>query len=101
MTRQEVLDILRAHLPEIKKRFGVKRLGIFGSVARDETTKDSDVDIIVEFEEGYHTYRNFMELYDYLESILNTSIDLLTTEAVENIRYSDIKKQIKGDIVYV
>jgi hypothetical protein len=101
MTRQEVLNILRAHMPEIKKRFGVKRLGIFGSVARNEATEGSDVDIIVEFEEGSYTYKNFMALYDYLEKLLGISIDLLTAQAVENIRYTEIKDAIKRETVYV
>jgi uncharacterized protein len=48
MRREEVLNILRAHKPELSAKYGVIRLGICGSVARNEATDASDVDIVVE-----------------------------------------------------
>jgi hypothetical protein len=50
MRRQEVLDILTAHRSELRERFGVKSLALFGSVVRDEASDTSDVDLLVEFE---------------------------------------------------
>jgi predicted nucleotidyltransferase len=52
-----VIDILKSHEEEIKKRFGVRRIGLFGSFARGEQKDTSDVDILVEFEEP--TFDNF------------------------------------------
>jgi len=48
MQREQILDILRLHKPELAAKYGVTRLGIFGSVARGEATDASDVDIVVE-----------------------------------------------------
>jgi len=50
MTREEFFDRIAAHRPELT-RAGVRRLGVFGSVARDEAGPESDVDILVEFED--------------------------------------------------
>ncbi len=96
MTRQEVLDILRAHLPEIKKRFGVKRLGIFGSVARDEATEGSDVDIIVEFEETPDLFV-FIDLKEYLSDILHAHVDITTPKSLKPW----YKKSILSEVIYI
>jgi predicted nucleotidyltransferase len=50
MKRDEVLAVLRAHREELRSEHGVKSLGLFGSVARDEAGPDSDVDLLVEFD---------------------------------------------------
>ena len=91
MTRQEVLNILRAHLPEIKKRFGVKRIGVFGSVARDEATNGSDVDIIVEFE-GQYTLLDMAKLKVFLEDIFHSQVDIATHTTIA--KYPDIAKEV-------
>jgi len=62
MDCHEILKILRQHKKELKQKFGVKRLGVFGSYVRDEQAEDSDVDIVVEFEKGRKTFDNFMDL---------------------------------------
>jgi predicted nucleotidyltransferase len=56
----KIIDILRRHEQEIKNRFHVKRIGLFGSFARGDEKDTSDVDIMVEFEEP--TFDNFMKL---------------------------------------
>lgn len=48
---EEIKEILSSHLDEIKNRFGVKEIGIFGSYVRGEESKESDLDVLVEFEE--------------------------------------------------
>jgi predicted nucleotidyltransferase len=50
MKRDEVIRVLREHRGELREQFGVKSLALFGSVARDEATGTSDVDLLVEFE---------------------------------------------------
>ena len=56
----KVIEILRSHEQEIKGRFAMRRIGLFGSFVRGEETKASDIDILVEFEDP--TFRNFMNL---------------------------------------
>ena len=50
MKKQQALDLLKQHIGEVRERFGVKRLALFGSTARDEAAADSDLDVLVEFE---------------------------------------------------
>jgi len=73
----DVLNILKSHENEIKKKFGVRRVGIFGSYARGEENETSDVDVLVEFEEP--TFRNFMGLVFFLEDLFGREVDLVTT----------------------
>jgi predicted nucleotidyltransferase len=55
-----VLDLIKAHEQEIKNKYSVTKIGVFGSYARGEEKESSDVDVLVEFNEA--TYHNFIEL---------------------------------------
>lgn len=61
---------------------GVRRLGLFGSVVRDEATSQSDVDLIVEFQKGKKNFDRFMRLSFLLEELLSHSVELVTSEAL-------------------
>jgi len=74
VTRDEVLTILRAHLPEIRA-LGVSSLALFGSFARDEAGPDSDVDVLVEFADR-PTFRSYSAVLFYLEDLLGRPVDL-------------------------
>jgi predicted nucleotidyltransferase len=92
--RQEVL----ARLSQCRKdfsRLGVRRLGIFGSVARDNAVPGSDVDILVEFE--IPSYHNYVRLKRYLERKLGHKVDVLTPPAVEG----RIRESVLRELVYV
>ena len=94
-TFNEIKDILSRHKGELHRRFKVKEIGVFGSYVRGEQTRGSDVDILVEFEEpiGFE----FIELADFLESILGMKIDLVSKGAIKPNRLPYIEK----DLVYV
>jgi len=84
MRREEALTILRAALPELQVRYGVKDIALFGSVARNEAGPDSDVDLLVEFEPGQTGgYFNFFALQEDLERRLHHSVDLVTPDALK------------------
>jgi len=85
-------EMLKAHKQEIKERFGVKRLGIFGSCARGEEGENSDVDVLVEFVEP--NFDNFMELYFYLEDMFRKRVDLVTTGGLSPYIGPHIKKEV-------
>ena len=68
MDRGENLRLLSEHRDELRKRFGVKSLAVFGSVARGEAGPDSDVDILVEFESS-PGFDGYMALKFYLEDL--------------------------------
>lgn len=87
----DVVETLRQQEDVIKRRFGVRRIGVFGSFARGEESKDSDIDILVEFEAGQKTFDNYMDLKFFLEDLFGRSVDLATVQA--------LKSQIKDDIL--
>ena len=95
MRRDKVLNILMKHKQELRDRYGVTRLGIFGSVARDEAAESSDVDIVVDMEPNLFAR---VRLKEDLESFLGTRVDL--------VRYwwrmnHYLKKRIDKEAYYV
>jgi predicted nucleotidyltransferase len=74
MRREQVLKLLREHKQEFKGRYGVTRLGIFGSVARDEADDCSDVDVVVEMAPDMFARANLKE---ELETILRAKVDVV------------------------
>jgi predicted nucleotidyltransferase len=84
----------RAVLPDIRKKYGVKRIGIFGSCARNEQTDKSDVDILVEFNQGKATFDNFMQLASFLEDIFTRHVDLLTSDGMSKHLRPFIEKEV-------
>jgi predicted nucleotidyltransferase len=81
MKREETINCLKQHAAEIRNRFKVKRLAVFGSTIRGEATATSDVDIVVEFD-GAADLDRFMDLKFFLENTLNTRVDLVTHKAI-------------------
>ncbi len=96
---EAVKEILEEHKDEIKERFGVKSIGLFGSCARSEETEESDVDLIVEFKDP--NFDDFMELTFYLENILGRYVDILTPAGLEGIRIPEVSDEISRSVVYV
>lgn len=74
------LETLRRHKEDLHKRFHVKSLWIFGSRARDDYRPDSDLDILVEFDEPIGL--EFVSLHDLLEELLGVEVDLVSKNAV-------------------
>ena len=81
MRRRDILKVLDEHRGEIRARFGVSSLSLFGSVARDEAATESDVDILVVFAKTPGIF-GFLELKEYLENLLKCSVDLVTKNAL-------------------
>lgn len=93
MKRDKVLAILTAHREKLK-HLGVKSLSLFGSVARDEARVDSDVDLLVEFNQSIGLFE-FAEIRLYLEDILGCSVDLGTQNSLkEHLREPVLKDVI-------
>ncbi len=90
MRRQDILKVLDEHRSEISSRFGVASLSLFGSVARDEAAAESDVDILVTFVKTPGIF-GFLELKEYLENLLQCSVDLVTKNA--------LKKQFRKQVI--
>lgn len=96
MQRDEVLRRLEEHARALET-FSVKRLAIFGSVARDEAHERSDVDILVEFDpEARIGLFEFVRLQRFLSEILECPVDLVTPEALR----AEMREQILREAVY-
>lgn len=74
-TSAPLRELLCEHMPEIRQKFAARSLAIFGSVARNEASAGSDLDVLVEFE-GRPTFDNYMGLKLYLEELFGVTVDL-------------------------
>lgn len=95
-TIEEIKEILTKHKEELRERFKVKEVGIFGSYAREEQRKRSDVDILVEFYETIDLFE-FVELGDYLSEILGVKVDLVMKDTLK----PRIKERILNEAIYL
>ena len=74
--------ILRKHLPELRERYSVKSLGVFGSYVRGEQKKRSDLDVLVEFDQS-PTLLEFVHLKRYLSELVGISVDLVLKKTLK------------------
>jgi len=89
-----IMRKLQSHRRQIKK-FGVIKLGLFGSAARGDMKAGSDVDVVVEFDKT--TYKRYLSFKTFLENILDRNVDLLTLPSVQG----RLKEQIMKDFINV
>ena len=95
--KQDILvQTLKQRNAELTKQFGVKSLLLFGSVARNEATSSSDVDLLVEFQRPVG-YFGLFALQDYLEKLLGCSVDLGTPDSLKPY----IRERIRGELIRV
>lgn len=80
-SKEKILKILGQHNAELSSRFSVKRIGLFGSYARNDALPESDIDLLVEFTRP--TLDNYMDLKFYLEEMLETSVDLVMLDTLK------------------
>ena len=99
LSRRKIIELLQEKQPYLAAEFGVSKIGLFGSYAKEQANKASDIDIIVEF--GYPIGFRFFQLVDYLEELLGQKVDVLTPAGVQNIRTKRVAKNITESIVYV
>ena len=92
----DALTLLREHEPEIKKRFGVATIGLFGSFVRGEERPESDVDVLVTFRKGQETFDNYMDCKFYLEDLFGRKVDLVIKGAIKK----RLKPYILKEVVY-
>lgn len=88
------IAILKKHETTIKRKYGVKKIGVFGSFARGEGKENSDIDVLVDFKEGAKTFDNFMELKFFLEDLFGRKVDLVTVKALRPQLKEDILKEV-------
>jgi predicted nucleotidyltransferase len=99
LTRETIIKVLKENYPYMAAEYGVKRIGLFGSYAKNQPSETSDVDIVVEFDRpiGFR----FAEFAEYLEDLLGKNVDVLTPAGIEGIRVERIARSIQESTVYV
>ncbi|MBF0476835.1 MAG: nucleotidyltransferase family protein [Deltaproteobacteria bacterium] len=93
---EEIKGLLAAHRNDLEMQHKVRRIGVFGSFVRGEATDQSDIDILVEFGEVTDLFE-FIDVGDYLESILHRKVDLVTKGALKPF----LKDKILNEVIYV
>ena len=94
LSKESILHFLLEHKMELLSKYAVKKIGLFGSYARNEATDKSDIDIIVDMPSDFDMY---YDLKEYLENAFNTDVDLGFEKKIR----SSLKSSILKDLVYV
>ena len=93
---EEIVTYLRNNKGFFYDKFGVTRIGIFGSFTRDEQTRSSDIDMVVEIEDRRKNIHSFLQLKRFLEKELARKIDLGFEHSLKPI----VREKIRGQIIY-
>ena len=99
LTKEGILSLLRESYPQLTAQFGVQRIGLFGSFAREAAQESSDVDLIVELQRPIGL--KFVELVEYLEMLLGRRVDVLTPAGLRGIRIPEVARQIEESVIHV
>lgn len=91
-----ILDQLRSMRNELRQRYHVKRIGIFGSYAKKDQTEESDLDLVVEFDQPIGMLA-FVHLKNLIADRLSLKIDLVTPDGLHPL----IRDQVMHEVVYV
>ena len=91
MRRETVIEAVSSHAKDLA-RFDVRSLSLFGSVARDKASEESDVDMLVSFA-GAATFDHYMGLKFFLEDLLGRRVDLVTDRALRQELRSRIERE--------
>jgi hypothetical protein len=95
-TRDQVLETLRDNLRDLREKYGVRSLTLFGSLARGEATDTSDVDLLVEFERPTG-YFGLVRLQIFLQELLGREVDLATPASLR----PEMRRRVEEEAVLV
>lgn len=95
MKRETVIKILANALPDLKTRYPIHQIDLFGSVARNTDSEHSDIDLLVDVDPEIGLA--IVDLSDELEQLLGTPVDLATTRGIK----PRLKKRIERELIHV
>lgn len=96
-TKDYILSTIKTHKDELTK-FGVQNIGLFGSYVRDEQSKKSDIDILIDFDPDKESFDNYMAVYDYFERLFkNEKVEIVTRNGLS----PHIGPRILKEVMYV
>jgi predicted nucleotidyltransferase len=87
-----IKSVLATLKPELEKDYHVKSIGIFGSAVRADFTSESDIDLIVDFDQPIGI--SFIDLADFLEQKIQAKVDLVSRNGIKPQNYTAIEKEI-------
>lgn len=96
-TFEEIKKNIEMHRKELKSKFKVKEIGIFGSYVRGDQDETSDVDMLVDYSDEHISLFDVLDLKYYLEELLELKVDIVTREALKPA----IGKHILNEVVFV
>ncbi|MFD1412466.1 nucleotidyltransferase family protein [Oceanobacillus jeddahense] len=91
LSQKEILDALSKNVRTWNEKYGVERIGLFGSYSRGDFKESSDIDVIVEFNDMDLSFDNYMDLKFQLEDLFQKPVDLVILD--------DIKPALKNSIL--
>jgi hypothetical protein len=95
ISKENITNILKANKSDLASRYHLKSIGIFGSFTRDDFGEDSDIDILIDYDQPLGI--EFIDLAEELEKILDRKVDLVSRNGVKQKYFEEIKK----DLIYV
>ncbi len=95
-TLEEVKKILKENFETLNKKYKVKVIGVFGSYVREEQKKESDIDIIVEFEEPISLLK-LVSLENFISDFIGMNVDLIPQEDIR----PELRESILKEVVYI
>lgn len=97
ISREDILSKIKSKRKEFN-RFGIKGIGLFGSYSKNNQSKNSDIDILIDFETEKENFDNLMGVYDLLEDLFrNKKVDIISKNGLS----PHIGKHILNDVIYV
>ena len=97
MNKEDILEYLKLHKEELAQKYGVSKIGLFGSFAKDKQTETSDIDLAIEIVKEKKSLGNFFGLKRELENVFGKKVDLGIESSLKPI----VKEYIKKEIIYV
>jgi len=96
MEKEDVLKKLQEIKPELKEKYAVSELGLFGSYSRGDYDQNSDIDILVEYSEVLSLF-TIIDIIEYLQKIFNKKVDLVNKKNIKEL----IKDRILNEAIYI
>ena len=95
LNKKIIMKSIQDNLDEVK-RYGIRRIGVFGSFVRSSQNEKSDIDVLIEFYPDKKNFDNYMELKFFLEKLLHRKVDLVIKDAIK----PRIKPAILNEVLY-
>ena len=96
-TKENIISLLKTHKLELS-RYGVSEIGLFGSYLRNQQSKQSDIDLLIDFEPDKESFDNYMAVYDLFENLFkDEKVEIVTKNGLSK----HIGPRILNEVLYV